>query len=175
MPPGGLEALVFPAQQKSSGLRQSRISSLPNGGLQPVQAPEWSGLRTDGEFKMAILNTIVSKADNVEGAETASSADNSTPTRKPREKPGVTASVTVKKTKDEGPAAPPKTEIALKKLKSAKGVTIPALMDATGWQAHSVRGFLSGTVKKKLGHELLSETGKDGQRRYRIVEAKTVG
>ncbi|ESZ70317.1 hypothetical protein X727_12440 [Mesorhizobium sp. L103C119B0] len=63
----------------------------------------------------------------------------------------------------------------LKKLKSAKGVTIQVLMDATGWQAHSVRGFLSGTVKKKLCHELLSETGKDGQRRYRIVEANNAG
>jgi hypothetical protein len=83
--------------------------------------------------------------------------------------------MTDKKARDEAPAAVTKTDIVLKKLKSAKGVTIQTLMDATGWQAHSVRGFLSGTVKKKLGHELLSETGKDGQRRYRIVEAKTAG
>ncbi|MER8583350.1 DUF3489 domain-containing protein [Mesorhizobium sp. M1423] len=124
---------------------------------------------------MAILNNITSKADNVEAAETASTVDNSTPTRKLREKSGVTVSLMVKKAKDDVPAAPTKTDIVLKKLKSAKGVTIRALMDATGWQAHSVRGFLSGTVKKKLGHEVLSETGKDGLRRYRIVEAKTAG
>lgn len=65
-------------------------------------------------------------------------------------------------------ATPTKAELILKKLKSAKGVTIETMMEATGWQAHSVRGFLSGTVKKKLGLPIISETGKDGVRRYRI-------
>src|SRR5690348_14849786 len=65
-----------------------------------------------------------------------------------------------------------KTEVVLKKLRSAKGVTIEALMEATGWQAHSMRGFLSGTVKKKLGLSLTSEAGKDGVRRYRITDAR---
>lgn len=61
-----------------------------------------------------------------------------------------------------------KADLVLKKLRSAKGVTVETLMEATGWQAHSVRGFLSGTVKKKLGLSLISEAGKDGIRRYRI-------
>ncbi|ESY78213.1 hypothetical protein X740_21960 [Mesorhizobium sp. LNHC221B00] len=122
-----------------------------------------------------MLNNTTAKADNTEAGETASSVDNSTPNRKLREKSGVTVSVIVKQAKDVAPAGPTKTDIVIKKLKSAKGVTIQSLIDATGWQAHSMRGFLSGTVKKKLGHEILSETGKDGQRRYRIVEAKTAG
>lgn len=62
-----------------------------------------------------------------------------------------------------------KAEIILKKLKTAKGVTIDELVEATGWQSHSVRGFMSGTVKKKLGLEVASEPGKDGVRRYRIA------
>lgn len=66
------------------------------------------------------------------------------------------------------PAAETKASIVLKKLKSPKGVTIEALMEATGWQAHSVRGFLSAVVKKKLGLSLVSETGKNGVRQYRI-------
>ena len=72
-----------------------------------------------------------------------------------------------KKPKAEAPVST-KTDAVLKKLKGTKGVTLEALMEATGWQAHSVRGFLSGTVKKKLGHSLISNTGKDGVRRYRI-------
>ena len=61
-----------------------------------------------------------------------------------------------------------KADVIIRKLRFAKGVTINALMEATGWQAHSVRGFLSGTVKKRLGLTLSSEVGKDGIRRYRI-------
>ena len=88
-----------------------------------------------------------------------------------------------KATKDRGSDNPPKSRAAnvatskaehlLKKLGSAKGVTIPQMMEATGWQAHSVRGFLSGVVRKKLGYELVSDVGKDGLRRYRIVAAPT--
>lgn len=65
-----------------------------------------------------------------------------------------------------------KTELVLKKLRSAKGATLLQLCEATGWQAHSVRGFLSATVKKKLGLDLASDAGKDGIRRYRVVAPK---
>jgi hypothetical protein len=62
-----------------------------------------------------------------------------------------------------------KSELILKKLRSAKGATIETLIAETGWQAHSVRGFLSAVVKKKLALDLVSESGKDGVRRYRIA------
>jgi len=68
-----------------------------------------------------------------------------------------------------------KAEVVLKKLRSAKGATIEALMESTGWQAHSMRGFLSVTVKKKLGLTIDSEIGKDGVRRYRIADQKQAG
>lgn len=49
------------------------------------------------------------------------------------------------------------------------GATLTELIAATGWQAHSVRGFLSGSLKKKAGLAVTSEKDDDGQRRYRIV------
>ncbi len=48
-----------------------------------------------------------------------------------------------------------------------QGATLAAMQDATGWQAHSVRGALSGTIKKKLGLEVASEKT-DAGRVYRI-------
>jgi hypothetical protein len=53
-------------------------------------------------------------------------------------------------------------------LKRPGGATGKDLMKATRWQAHSVRGFLSGTVHKKLGLEVVSTKRKDGERSYSI-------
>jgi hypothetical protein len=64
-----------------------------------------------------------------------------------------------------------KTEQALKLLCRKRGATIAELQTATGWQAHSVRGLLSGTVRKKLGLKLSSELGADQVRRYTVAKA----
>lgn len=53
-------------------------------------------------------------------------------------------------------------------LTRSEGVTIPELMNLTGWQQHSVRGFLAATVKKKLGLKLISSKPEGQLRRYRI-------
>lgn len=62
-----------------------------------------------------------------------------------------------------------KSAIVMMMLRSPTGATTEAIQAATGWQAHSVRGFLSGTVRKKLGEALVSDRGEDGIRRYRIA------
>ena len=56
-------------------------------------------------------------------------------------------------------------------LRTPAGATIAALMTATGWQQHSVRGFLAGVVRKKLGLNLVSEPT-DKCRVYRLKEAQ---
>jgi hypothetical protein len=53
-------------------------------------------------------------------------------------------------------------------LRTPSGATIDALMRATGWQPHSVRGFLAGVIRKKLGLNLES-TSADNGRVYRIT------
>jgi Protein of unknown function (DUF3489) len=54
-------------------------------------------------------------------------------------------------------------------LQSPAGATIAAMMKATGWQPHSVRGFLAGVVRKRLKLELRS-TKVDGHRVYQIAK-----
>ena len=54
-------------------------------------------------------------------------------------------------------------------LKKSSGVSMPDLMKTTGWQAHSIRGFISGTLKKRFGLNVISDIS-DGLRRYRIAE-----
>jgi hypothetical protein len=61
-----------------------------------------------------------------------------------------------------------KTAKILDLLKRPGGVTLKELTKATGWQAHSVRGFLSGTIGKKMGTPVESSQRADGQRAYRL-------
>jgi hypothetical protein len=68
-------------------------------------------------------------------------------------------------------AAKTKQQVCLDLLNRPEGATVEELQAATGWQQHSVRGFLAGAVKKKLGLTLLSEKPDAGPRRYRIASA----
>lgn len=59
-----------------------------------------------------------------------------------------------------------KTDQVLALLKRPGGATAKELMEATGWQPDSVRGFLSGTIRKKIGLTVTSTKGEDGERSY---------
>src|SRR5262249_51179092 len=54
-------------------------------------------------------------------------------------------------------------------LRRKGGATLQQIMEATGWQAHSVRGFISGTLGKKMGLTVESAKRDDGERVYSIA------
>ncbi len=66
------------------------------------------------------------------------------------------------------PRSGSKTAKILALLRRPGGATLPQLQKATDWQAHSVRGFLSGAVKKKMGLRVISAKLADGTRAYRV-------
>ena len=51
-------------------------------------------------------------------------------------------------------------------MRNPGGATIAQMMARTGWQAHTVRGAISGMVRKRLGYEVVTDKGADGQRVY---------
>jgi hypothetical protein len=63
-----------------------------------------------------------------------------------------------------------KKAIVLEMLKRPDGATLKDIMAATEWQAHSVRGFISGSIAKKMGLTVESFKREDGDRAYRLAQ-----
>ena len=83
-------------------------------------------------------------------------------------------STTAKSTSKQPPSAVrqgTKQALLVDLLKRKKGATIGDAVKATGWQPHSVRGAISGALKKKLGLTVTSDLVKKRGRVYRIVDA----
>jgi hypothetical protein len=74
------------------------------------------------------------------------------------------------KPKAEGVREGSKTATVLALIQRAKGATLAEIMDATSWQAHSVRGFISGTLGKRMGLTVNSTKRDDGTRVYSIAK-----
>ena len=106
-------------------------------------------------------------------AKTAKASKISASDKKPARGRSAKPSANVAKETPAPRVKPTKIEQCLALLSTPHGATIDELKTATGWQAHSVRGFLAGTVKKKLGLGLGLDSQKadDGVRRYRVVQA----
>ena len=85
------------------------------------------------------------------------------------------ADTEVKQNADNSPSQQPrqrgssKQQVLVDLLTRAEGATIAQIVAATDWQAHSVRGVISGVLKKKLGLHIVSEKSKGGERIYRVA------
>jgi len=136
-------------------------------------APEWRRdadnrpqalfITTNGLLALGIEET---DKDRRAQAAAAMPRKRKTAATRPRRKPQKAFSATSKRR-----AAPAQTKQALviQMLRRQSGVAIDDIIAKTGWQPHSVRGFFSGLVRKKLKLPLVSNVGKDGVRRYHIA------
>jgi hypothetical protein len=145
-------------------------------------------ITAEREFKMI---TVDNEATSVQAAGSATQEPKATTKataapRKPRVAPSKAksgkkptpprkAAKTAKSAKKAGKPKPAagaregsKTEKVLDLLRQPGGATLKAIMKATGWQPHSVRGFLSGTVGKKIGLTVTSVKGENEERTYSI-------
>ena len=133
------------------------------------------------------MNGIPAETANTEAGV---SAEQPTPTKKPRSaaqkahvapsqaRSGKKATPAKKANKGAKSAKSPKkaagarqgskTAQVLDLLQRSGGATLKELMKATGWQAHSVRGFMSGALGKKMGLAVTSTKAEDGERRYSV-------
>ncbi len=156
------------------------LESLLKKGLvaeRPAAADEtrWRETRDGGRTALAIADAGL-QAIGVDADRKASKQFPSTKLQpKKRSRGAEPKSAAKPKGRTSPPAVRPGTKQALMidLLKRKKGATIDEAVEATGWQPHSVRGAISGTLKKKLGLMVTSERIGNSSRRYRIVAAKS--
>jgi len=129
------------------------LRSCPAGLIAEVGL-RWCGARPSSTERRISMSKSAKKRSP---SKSASSAPSATPARR-----------TAGDTRPESVNSGSKQSRVITMLESPAGATIVALMKATGWQPHSVRGFVAGVVRKRLKLELGS-TKVDGTRVYRIT------
>jgi Protein of unknown function (DUF3489) len=177
-------ALPLPKSVKLQGGATNHVlKSLLNKGLLAEQAAgsnaaAWRKSR-DGQPLMLVITDAGRAAIDVPADEQSASKE-SIPSRRskrsagPRRKAGKAKSAsapksTAKNASSAAPRAGSKQALLVGLLRRKEGATIGEAVKATGWQPHSVRGAISGTLKKKLGLAVTSEKVEDRGRVYRVA------
>ena len=144
-------------------LKKGLIEECPQASGDEVWREEADGERVTLAITGSGLAAIGVGPEGAPGGATGPvAAEEASTARRPRKLPAASA----------GPSAKSGTKQALliDLLKRKKGAALSEIVEATGWQPHSVRGAISGSLKKKLGLSVISEQVQGRGRVYRIVE-----
>ena len=123
-------------------------------------------------MKRTLPTTKTSKStSSAKPAATSAAKPTSAAKKSPAKKPVAPKLLPRTQTVSVAPATPPasKQSQLISLLRSAPGATLAQMMTLTGWQAHTVRGMLSGSLRKRLGLNVQSQVEEDA-RVYRILE-----
>ena len=144
-------------------LKKKLVSEQPA----PPDAPAWRETG-DGQRFMLVINPAGLEAIGVEPE-----GEREEPAKSAKAKPSPKRKTKSKEPeKAASPGVRPGTKLALliEMLGRDSGATIAEIVEVTGWQQHSVRGAISGTLKKKLGLTVSSEADEGRGRVYRIAQ-----
>ena len=115
-------------------------------------------------------NVASKKASKAKGASKAKKAAKGAKKAKPSASKKAAKPASKKASKDAKPARDgSKKSIVIEMLKRKNGATLAEIAKATDWQNHSIRGFISGTVGKKMGLMVESTRNDAGERTYKIT------
>jgi predicted ArsR family transcriptional regulator len=168
--------LPLPKSLKTKGTAVTKmLDGLRKKGLieeQPA-TPDTEAWREDKDGRRMMLAITEAGLQAIDGEPAGKAAKQTTPTKTRPKKPHAKRKTTATKPKSRTESQPvrqgTKQALLIDLLKRKSGASIDEIVAATGWQAHSVRGAISGALKKKLGLAVDSKAVEGRGRVYRIV------
>ena len=116
-----------------------------------------------------VITVKVTAGTKAASTQAAEPPEKATPAKTGKNAPGKSEAPSRDSSSTPSPTSASKIDTVITMLRAKGGASIDQVIKATGWQAHSVRGAISGHLKKKLRLNVLSEKI-DGTRLYRIAK-----